>query len=79
MVAVIATPKEMPKTKMIQKPASVGFDDILSLKTKSSENVISTETNGPMSEYLCLLFFSIDIIASFFNPVYQHAYGCDFT
>jgi hypothetical protein len=65
MVRVIATPREMPNTNIIQKPASVGFDDILSLKTNSIEKVIITEVNTPISEYLCPWFFSADIVISF--------------
>jgi hypothetical protein len=66
IVIVIATPRETPNTNIIQKPASVGFDDILSPKTKSIENVIITEMNAPTSGYLRPLFFSIDITVSLF-------------
>ena len=69
MVTVIAAPKETPNTKIIQKPASVGLDDILSLKTNSIENVTSTAINVPMSGYLCPLVFSTDITASFFSII----------
>jgi hypothetical protein len=70
MVAVIAAPREMPNAKIIQKPASVGFDDILSLKTNSTENVTSTAANVPMRGYFCPLFFSTDMITTFSNIVW---------
>jgi hypothetical protein len=64
IISVIATPRETPKIKIIQKPASLGFEDILSLKTSRIENVMITERKAPRRGILCRLLLSTDITTS---------------